>query len=215
MRLTISSHPIVLHKTALLRDKATSNAEFRTLAKELASLLVYDAARELPTEQVSVETPLGLAVGRQLTRSEPVVIPVLRAGLGMLDGALAMLPGAKVGFVGIRRDELTLKPDIYMASVPEIRSSSFVLVVDPMIATGGTLIDTLDYLFKRGITKVTCVSFLAAPEGLERIKNHVAKWWAQNQVHIVLGSLDERLNEQGFIVPGLGDAGDRLYGGHP
>jgi uracil phosphoribosyltransferase len=160
------------------------------------------------TEEVSVETPVTVAKGVRLSRPRPIIIPVLRAGLGMLEGIVKLLPTAEVGFLGIKRNEETLQPYTYANRLPDDLTGRQVFIIDPMLATGGTLIDSIDYVFDRGATEVTCICLLGAPEGLAAVKEHVG----DRNVQIVLGALDEKLNEHGYIVPGLGDAGDRLYG---
>jgi uracil phosphoribosyltransferase len=150
--------------------------------------------------------------GAKLSKPKPLIVPVLRAGLGMLEGMTKLLPTAEVGFLGIKRNEETLQPFTYANRLPDDLHSRQVFIIDPMLATGGTLIDSIDYVFDRGAEDVTCVCLLGAPEGVENVKAHLAKKWPGKAVHVVLGALDEKLNEVGYIVPGLGDAGDRLYG---
>ena len=172
------------------------------------TLLAYEATREVRTVEVEVETPVTAAKGMKLSRPRPIIIPVLRAGLGMLEGIVKLLPTAEVGFLGIKRNEETLQPYTYANRLPEDLTGRQVFIIDPMLATGGTLIDSIDYVFDRGATDVTCICLLGAPEGLAAVQEHVG----ERNVQIVLGALDEKLNEHGYIVPGLGDAGDRLYG---
>jgi uracil phosphoribosyltransferase len=208
MRIHVADHPLITHKLTVLRDKNTPSPVFRQLVEELVTLLAYEATREVKTEEVSVETPVTVAKGMKLSRPRPIIIPVLRAGLGMLEGIVKLLPTAEVGFLGIKRDEETLQPYTYANRLPDDLTGRQVFIIDPMLATGGTLIDSIDYVFDRGATEVTCICLLGAPEGLAAVKEHVG----DRNVQIVLGALDEKLNEHGYIVPGLGDAGDRLYG---
>jgi len=208
MRIHVADHPLITHKLTVLRDKNTPSPVFRQLVEELVTLLAYEATREVKTEEVSVETPVTLAKGMKLSRPRPIIIPVLRAGLGMLEGIVKLLPTAEVGFLGIKRNEETLQPYTYANRLPDDLTGRQVFIIDPMLATGGTLIDSIDYVFDRGATEVTCICLLGAPEGLAAVQEHVG----DRNVQIVLGALDEKLNEHGYIVPGLGDAGDRLYG---
>ena len=214
MRVHIADHPLITHKITVLRDKTTPSPVFRQLVEELVTLLAYEATRDVRVDKVTVETPVTTAHGVKLSRPRPIVIPVLRAGLGMLEGMVKLLPTAEVGFLGIKRDEETLQPYTYANRLPDDLTGRQVYIIDPMLATGGTLIDSIDYVFERGATEVTCVCLLGAPEGLAAVEAHIeskAEIKGKN-VAIVLGALDEKLNEHGYIVPGLGDAGDRLYG---
>jgi uracil phosphoribosyltransferase len=208
MRIHVADHPLITHKLTVLRDKNTPSPVFRHLVEELVTLLAYEATREVKTVEVSVETPVTVAKGVRLSRPRPIIIPVLRAGLGMLEGIVKLLPTAEVGFLGIKRNEETLQPYTYANRLPDDLTGRQVFIIDPMLATGGTLIDSIDYVFDRGATEVTCICLLGAPEGLAAVEQHVG----DRNVQIVLGALDEKLNEHGYIVPGLGDAGDRLYG---
>lgn len=208
MRIHVANHPLITHKLTVLRDKGTPSPVFRQLVEELVTLLAYEATREVRTVEVEVETPVTTAKGMKLSRPRPIIIPVLRAGLGMLEGIVKLLPTAEVGFLGIKRNEETLQPFTYANRLPDDLTGRQVFIIDPMLATGGTLINSIDYVFDRGATEVTCICLLGAPEGLAAVKEHVG----ERDVQIVLGALDEKLNEHGYIVPGLGDAGDRLYG---
>ncbi len=212
MRLTVVDHPLVQHKISILRDKDTRSPIFRLLAEELVTLLAYEATREVRTEEVSITTPLQQTTGQKIADPRPIIIPVLRAGLGMLEGMTKLLPTAEVGFLGIKRNEETLQPFTYANRLPDDLGDRQVFIIDPMLATGGTLNDSIDYVFQRGARDVTCVCLLGAPEGVENVKLHLEQKWPGKKVHVVLGALDEKLNEIGYIVPGLGDAGDRLYG---
>jgi uracil phosphoribosyltransferase len=214
MRVHIADHPLITHKITVLRDKTTPSPVFRQLVEELVTLLAYEATRNVRVDKVTVETPVTTAQGVHLSRPLPIVIPVLRAGLGMLEGMVKLLPTAEVGFLGIKRDEETLQPYTYANRLPDDLTGRQVFIIDPMLATGGTLIDSIDYVLERGATDITCVCLLGAPEGLATVEAHIAgKADVDGQkISIVLGALDEKLNEHGYIVPGLGDAGDRLYG---
>lgn len=208
MRVHIADHPLITHKLTVLRDKTTPSPVFRQLVEELVTLLAYEATREVRVEKVVVETPVTSADGVRLSHPRPIIIPILRAGLGMLDGIVKLLPTAEVGFLGIKRNEETLQPFTYANRLPDDLTNRQVFIIDPMLATGGTLIDSIDYVFERGATDVTAICLIGAPEGLAAVEAHVHG----KDVKIVLGALDEKLNEHGYIVPGLGDAGDRLYG---
>jgi uracil phosphoribosyltransferase len=208
MRVHVADHPLITHKLTVLRDKATPSSTFRALAEELVTLLAYEATRNVRTTPVTVETPVASAKGLALAEPRPLVVPILRAGLGMLEGMVKLLPTAEVGFLGMVRNEETLQPTTYAERLPEDLANRQCFVLDPMLATGGSLSAAIEYLFARGAVDVTAVCLIAAPEGLEAVKQATEG----REVTIVLGALDERLNEVGYIVPGLGDAGDRLYG---
>jgi uracil phosphoribosyltransferase len=208
MRVHVADHPLITHKLTVLRDKNTTSPSFRALTEELVTLLAYEATREVRVEPVEIETPVTKTVGIALSDPKPLIVPILRAGLGMLEGMVKLLPSAEVGFLGMVRDEETLQPTTYAERLPENLSGRQCYVIDPMLATGGSLIAAIDFLLQRGADEVIAVCLLGAPEGLEAVK---AATEGKN-VTIVLGAVDERLNEHGYIVPGLGDAGDRLYG---
>ena len=208
MRVIVADHPLITHKLTVLRDKNTPSPVFRQLVEELVTLLAYEATRDVRVESIEIETPVSRANGVRLSRPRPIIVPILRAGLGMLEGIIKLLPTAQVGFLGIKRDEETLEPHTYANRLPEDLNGRQVYIVDPMLATGGTLIDSIDYVFERGATEVTAICLIGAPEGVEAVRAHVG----DKNVTLVLGALDEKLNEVGYIVPGLGDAGDRLYG---
>jgi uracil phosphoribosyltransferase len=209
MRVHVADHPLVAHKITLLRDERTPSPTFRALAEELVTLLGYEATKNLKTEAVTVTTPVANASGRRISEPLPLVVPILRAGLGLLDGMLRLLPSAEVGFLGMVRNEETLEPTIYSERLPKDIAGRQAIVIDPMLATGGSLIAALNYLFDRGVSEVTAVCLIGAPEGVAAVEAASAG----RDVTLVLGCLDEKLNEVGYIVPGLGDAGDRLYGG--
>ena len=211
MRTLVADHPLVAHKLTALRDERTDSPTFRRLADELVTLLAYEATRDVRVDPVEVRTPVALAQGCRLRRPVPLVVPVLRAGLGMLDGMTRLLPTAEVGFLGMVRDEDDLSVSMYADRLPEDLTGREVFVLDPMLATGGTLVATVELLVQRGAGSVTAVCLLAAPEGLARL-DEAFRDDAGCRVTVVVAGVDERLDERGYIVPGLGDAGDRLYG---
>jgi uracil phosphoribosyltransferase len=210
MRVIVADHPLISHKLTTLRDKRTDSPTFRRLADELVTLLAYEATRDVRVEEVDVETPVTKARGIKLATPRPLIVPILRAGLGMLDGMVRLLPTAEVGFLGLVRNEETLEATTYANRLPDDLSSRQVYVVDPMLATGGTLAATIDYLVERGADDITAVVLIAAPEGVEKLRQLTAH--INVPITVVTGAMDEKLNENGYIVPGLGDAGDRLYG---
>ncbi|WP_454300889.1 uracil phosphoribosyltransferase [Salana multivorans] len=209
MRVLTVDHPLVAHKLTVLREESTPSPTFRQLTEELVTLLAYEATREISVEPVEVVTPVSPATGTHLTSPRPMVVPILRAGLGMLEGMTRLLPTAEVGFLGLVRNEETLEAVTYANRLPDDLSGRQCYVLDPMLATGGTLIAAIEYLFDRGARNVTCITLLCAPEGLAKVEAAIGD---RADVTIVTASIDERLNERGYIVPGLGDAGDRLYG---
>jgi len=208
MRVIVVDHPLITHKLTILRDKDTSSSTFRKLTDELVTLLAYEATRDVRVVPHRIETPVAPAEGVILAEPRPLIVPILRAGLGMLDGMLRLLPTAETGFLGMIRDESTLQPSVYAERLPANLTGRQCYVLDPMLATGGSLTAAIEFLFERGATDVTAVCLLGSPEGVETVTAAVAG----RSVTLVLGALDERLNEHGYIVPGLGDAGDRLYG---
>jgi len=210
MQIHVADHPLVAHKLTVLRDEQTDSPTFRRLADELVTLLAYEATRGVRTEPVTVQTPVAEAHGVRLSAPKPLVVPILRAGLGMLEGMQRLLPTAEVGFLGMIRDEQTLAASTYAERLPDDLSGRQCYVLDPMLATGGTLSAAIDFLVQRGADHITAVCLLAAPEGIERVERELTDLAAP--VTLVTAALDERLNEKGYIVPGLGDAGDRLYG---
>lgn len=212
MELTVADHPLIAHKVTLLRDVNTTSNQFRQLVEELVTLLTFEATKSLATESIEVTTPLTKTVGVKLAKPAPLIIPILRAGLGMLSGITKLLPDAEVGFLGIKRNEETLQPETYANRLPDDLSGRQVILIDPMLATGGTLNDSIDYAFQRGATSAVCICLLGAPEGVDAVSRHVLEKWPGKTVSVYLAALDEKLNDVGYIVPGLGDAGDRLYG---
>ncbi|GIG29545.1 uracil phosphoribosyltransferase [Cellulomonas marina] len=209
MRLHVADHPLVAHKLTVLRDASTSSPTFRQLVDELVTLLAYEATRDVRVEPADIVTPVAPTTGVRIADPSPIVVPILRAGLGMLDGMTRLLPTAEVGFLGLRRDEETLEAITYANRLPDDLSGRQVFLLDPMLATGGTLVASIDYMLDRGAREVTVVCLLAAPEGLATLEAAVGD---RAEVSVVVAAVDERLNEKAYIVPGLGDAGDRLYG---
>jgi uracil phosphoribosyltransferase len=209
MHVHTVDHPLVAHKLTLLRDERTDSPKFRSLVDELVTLLAYEATREIAVEEVPVTTPVAPATGVRLSAPRPLVVPILRAGLGMLGGMTRLLPTAEVGFLGLQRDEETLQAITYANRLPEDISGRQCFVLDPMLATGGTLVASIEYLFDRGARDVTAICLLAAPEGVEYLGRGVGH---RGEVRLVTAAIDAKLNDRAYIVPGLGDAGDRLYG---
>ncbi|SFQ06725.1 uracil phosphoribosyltransferase [Actinomadura madurae] len=210
MQTLAVDHPLVAHKLTTLRDVRTDSPTFRRLADELVTLLAYEATRDVRVADATVRTPLVSAHGVQLASPKPLVVPILRAGLGMLDGMTRLLPTAEVGFLGMIRDEGTLQAQTYATRLPDDLSGRQCYVLDPMLATGGTLAAAIRLLFDRGADDVTAICLLAAPEGLKYLEQAFADISAP--IKVVTAAIDSHLNDQGFIMPGLGDAGDRLYG---
>ena len=210
MKIHIADHPLITHKLTVLRDEKTDSPTFRRLTEEIVTLLAYEAMREVKTKSVSVKTPVAIAQGVQLTKPKPVVVPILRAGLGMLEGFSRLIPTAEIGFLGMVRNEQTLKATTYANRLPEELHGRQCYILDPMLATGGTLVAAIEFLQEKGATDITAICILAAPEGVAVLEKAFAS--SSLQLKLVTGALDERLNEKGYIVPGLGDAGDRLYG---
>jgi uracil phosphoribosyltransferase len=211
MQTLVADHPLVAHKLTTLRDVETETPTFRRLTDELVTLLAYEATRHIRVEPVSVTTPVAVADGVRLTRPVPLVVPVLRAGIGMLDGMTRLLPNADVGFVGLARDEQTLVATTYATRLPADLTGRDAFVLDPMLATGGTLETVVGMLVSRGAATVTAICLLAAPEGVVRVAQAFPDD-ADVPVRVVTAAMDRSLNERGYIVPGLGDAGDRLFG---
>ena len=202
----ILDHPLVQHKVSLLRNKATGTKEFKELVSELATLLCYEATRDLPLEEVEIETPIAVAHTKVLSGRKLALVPILRAGLGMVDGMLTLIPAAKVGHIGLYRNEETLEPVEYYCKLPKDIAERDVFVLDPMLATGGSAIDAIGQIKKRGAKHIKFIGLIAAPEGLKALHE------AHPDVDIYVAAQDEKLNENGYIIPGLGDAGDRIFG---
>ncbi|MCI6739809.1 MAG: uracil phosphoribosyltransferase [Bacteroidales bacterium] len=202
----IVSHPLIQHKVSLLRNKSTGTKEFKELVSELAMLLCYEATRDLPTEEVEIETPIAVAHTQVLAGRKLALVPILRAGLGMVDGMLSLLPAAKIGHIGLYRNEETLEPVEYYCKLPSDIQEREVIVLDPMLATGGSARDAITQIKKRGAQNIKFIGIIAAPEGLKALHE------AHPDVDIYVAALDDHLNEKGYIVPGLGDAGDRIFG---
>jgi uracil phosphoribosyltransferase len=210
MLTTVVDHPLVAHKLTALRDVHTGSPEFRRLADELATLLGYEATRTISVAPRQVQTPVGTAEGVELATPVPLIVPILRAGIGMLDALARLLPEADIGFVGLVRDEETLVASTYATRLPADLTGRAVFVLDPMLATGGSMETAITMLLDRGAARVTAVCLLAAPEGLARLEGVFPS--GSGPVHVVTAFVDARLNDKGYILPGLGDAGDRLFG---
>lgn len=206
MAHTIIKHPLIDHKMTIIRKKGTSSMEFRQVVNEISTLMGYEVTRDLETEDVEIETPIAKATGKMISGKKIGIVPILRAGLGMVEGLLTIVPAARVGHIGMYRDPETLKPVTYYSKLPKDIYSRLMIIVDPMLATGGSLIEAIDELKRNGATNIKAINLLAAPEGLKAVEE------AHPDVHIYIAALDEKLNEDGYIVPGLGDAGDRLFG---
>ena len=210
MKVHVADHPLISHKLTVLRDEKTDSPTFRHLVEELVTLLAYEATRDVRTRTVTINTPVTQTQGLKMADPRPVVVPILRAGLGMLEGMTRLIPTAQVGFLGMVRDETTLLATTYANRLPDDLSGRQCFVLDPMLATGGTLAMAIHYLINLGATDITALCILAAPEGISFIEREFE--YSSVPITIVLGALDTKLNEHGYIVPGLGDAGDRLYG---
>ncbi len=205
-KVYVFDHPLIQHKLTYIRDKSTGTKEFRELVDEIATLMAFEITRDLPLEEIEVETPVQLATSKVLAGKKLGVVPILRAGIGMVDGILKLIPAAKVGHIGLYRDPVTLQPVEYYLKLPSDVQERDFIVVDPMLATGGSAIEAVNSMKKRGATKIRFMCIIAAPEGVEALQQ------AHPDVDIYIAALDEKLNEKGYIVPGLGDAGDRLFG---
>ncbi len=204
--ITITNHPLIQHKVSILRDKNTSSKDFRALVGEIAMLMCYEATRDLPLEERAIETPVAMANTKVLAGKKLAFVPILRAGLGMVDGVLQLVPSARVGHIGLYRDPETLKPVEYYCKLPADIADREVIVLDPMLATGGSAIDAISLIKKRNPKSIKFMGLIAAPEGLDALHK------AHPDVDIFCAAKDERLNDHGYIVPGLGDAGDRIFG---
>ncbi len=210
MKIHVADHPLITHKLTVLRDERTDSPTFRRLTEEIVTLLAYEATREVKGDQVNVKTPVAMAQGLHLAKPKPVVVPILRAGLGMLEGMSRLIPTAEIGFLGMVRDEKTLQATTYANRLPEDLTGRQCYILDPMLATGGTLVAAIEFLLAKGATDITAICILAAPEGIAVLEKAFAN--STVAIKLVTGALDQKLNEHGYIVPGLGDAGDRLYG---
>ena len=204
-KLVIFNHPLIHHKLALIRDEKTCTKEFRETVSEIGMLMAYEVTRDLATVNVDVKTPCGIA-HCEVMKNEVVIVPILRAGIGMVDGISKLIPTAKIGYIGLYRDEQTLEPHEYYAKFPACITESIVLLVDPMLATGGSVCYAIDMLKKRGVKNINYVGLVGAPEGVKKLQQE------HPDVNVFLAALDEKLNENGYIVPGLGDCGDRIFG---
>ncbi len=205
-KVHIFNHPLIQHKLGMMRDKSTGTKEFRELLDEISMLMVFEVTRDLPTEEVEVETPIGKTKISVLAGMPIGIIPILRAGLGMVNGIQRLIPNSKVGHIGLYRDPETLEPVEYYCKLPSDAQNRYLFVLDPMLATGGSASAAIDFIKQRGCTNISLVSIIAAPEGIERMrKDHP-------DVNIYVAAKDEKLNDHGYIIPGLGDAGDRLFG---
>ncbi|CAG7839296.1 uracil phosphoribosyltransferase [Clostridium novyi B str. ATCC 27606] len=205
-KVTQIAHPLILHKLSIIRNKNTGSKDFRELVEEVAMLMAYEVTRDLPLEEVEIETPICKTKCKMLSGKKMAIVPILRAGLGMVDGMLKLIPAAKVGHIGMYRDEETFKPVEYFCKMPQDIDERDIIVTDPMLATGGSAIDAITALKKRGAKSIRLMCLISSPEGIKAVMD------SHPDVDIYVGSIDERLNEQGYIIPGLGDAGDRLFG---
>ena len=206
MAVHVLDHPLIQHKLAILRDKNTGTKEFRALISEIAGLMCYEATRNLPTEEVEVETPIMTAKCRVLAGKKLAIVPILRAGLGMVDAMVDLIPSAKIGHIGLYRDPETHEPVEYYCKLPEDVGNRQVFVVDPMLATGGSAVAAIDFLKKHGCKNIIMMNIIGCPEGIAAVQK------AHPDVEMYLAACDERLNEHAYIIPGLGDAGDRIFG---
>lgn len=202
----ILNHPLLQHKLSILRDENTGVTEFRQVVSEIATLMCYEATRDLPLEDVEVQTPVAKAVVKKISGKKLAIVPILRAGLGMVDGILTLIPGAKVGHIGLFRDPETLEPVKYYCKMPSDIAERDVIILDPMLATGGSLIATIELLKKHGCRRICSLNLVCAPEGIARVEAE------HPDVDIYTAAIDDHLNENGYIIPGLGDAGDRIFG---
>ena len=204
--ITICDHPMIKHKLSIIRQKTTGTNEFRTIIEEIAMMIGYEALKDMPLEDVEIETPLETAMCPMIAGKKPAIVPILRAGLGMVSGMLRLMPAAKVGHIGMYRDEETLEPHEYFCKLPALIEQRSVYVVDPMLATGGSAVEAINFIKQRGGKDIYFLCIVAAPEGLEKL--HAA----HPDVKIFVGHLDRELNDKGYICPGLGDCGDRIFG---
>lgn len=205
-KVTQISHPLILHKLSIIRDKNTGSKDFRELVEEVAMLMAYEVTRDLQVEEVEVETPIAIAKCKMLAGKKMAIVPILRAGLGMVDGMLKLIPAAKVGHIGLYRDEKTLKPVEYFCKLPQDIGERDVIVTDPMLATGGSASDAITLLKQKGARNIKLMCLIAAPEGIKKVTE------VHPDVDVFVAAIDEKLSDVGYIIPGLGDAGDRLFG---
>lgn len=205
-KVVVFDHPLIQHKLSIMRDKTTGPKEFRELLSEIATLMIYEVTRDLETEEVEIETPVSVAKCRMLAGKKLGIVPILRAGLGMVEGVTTLIPAARIGHIGLYRDPKTLEPVEYYCKLPEDSENRELIVVDPMLATGGSASAAINFIKKRGCNHIRLVNLIAAPEGIARVQAD------HPDVDIYVAALDEKLNEHGYIIPGLGDAGDRLFG---
>jgi len=212
MKVHISDHPLITHKVTVLRDESTPSSIFRELISEIVTLLAYEATRDVKVVPTTVQTPVASAQGALMAKPDPVVIPILRAGLGMLDGMVRLIPSVQVGFLGMVRDEQTLQASTYANRLPADLHDRHCFLLDPMLATGGTLIAAIHYLVDLGATEITAICIISSPEGIAALEKELEHLDSSVKVTLFSAALDTKLNEKGYIVPGLGDAGDRLYG---
>ena len=206
MKVNVTNHPLIQHKISIMRKIETGSKEFRELASEISMLMCYEVTRDLPLEEIDIQTPVAMTKGKRLAGKKMAVIPILRAGLGMVDGIVNLIPAIKIGHIGLYRDPETLNPVEYYCKLPSDISERDVLLVDPMLATGGSASAAIQFLKNYGVKNIKSVHLIAAPEGVERLNED------HPDVEVYCAALDERLNDHGYIVPGLGDAGDRIFG---
>ena len=205
-KVVILDHPLITHKISIMRDKKTGTKDFRTLTEEVAMLMTYEAMRDMPMETKHISTPVAEADVQVMTGKKPAIVPILRAGLGMVTGILSLSPSSKVGHIGLYRDEVTHEPHEYYANLPKDISKRVIIIPDPMLATGGSAVQAVDYIKSKGGKNIKFMCIIAAPEGLKALSE------AHPDIDIYVGALDDHLNENAYIVPGLGDAGDRIFG---
>ncbi len=205
-KIVVTDHPLIQHKLTILRKKETPSMEFRNLVTEIATLMCYEVTRDLELRDIEIETPITKCIGKEISGKKIGFVPILRAGLGMVDGVLSVVPGARVGHIGMYRDPETFKPVTYYCKLPKDVEERTMIILDPMLATGGSLIEAIDELKRHNVTNIKALNIIAAPEGIEAVKA------VHPDVDIYIAHIDEKLNDHAYIVPGLGDAGDRLFG---
>ncbi|MCD1147979.1 uracil phosphoribosyltransferase [Peptoniphilus sp. KCTC 25270] len=205
-KLVVTDHPLIQHKLTILREVETSSMQFRQLLTEITMLMGYEITRDFPLVDREIETPMGPMIGKAISGKKVAIVPLLRAGLGMVDGLLSLMPGARVGHIGLYRDPETLKPVEYYCKLPKDIADRQIIIVDPMLATGGSLISAVDFVKEKGANTISCLCLLAAPEGIKAFQEE------HPDIDLYVACIDEKLNDHAYIVPGLGDAGDRLFG---